>query len=191
MADSDNDQTIKTFKSVDSNGNELAPFANLNTTSIQNVEYAFGGLYLNRYFNSSGAAAAASAADFLFDTLLGDPASAVTYNSSYNTYGNSIKELNMSGFNFSKLRSMDWMFANCQGVEKIKFDDNFDTSNLYSMEGVFNNCENCKEISGLAGSKVNTINVDNMDNLFQGCSHLTSLDLSKFDTRNVYKNEEM
>ena len=82
------------------------------------------------------------------------------------------------------------MFANCQGVEKIKFDDNFDTSYLNSMEGVFNNCENCKEILGLAGSKVNTINVDNMDNLFQGCSNLTSLDLSKFDTRNVYKNPE-
>lgn len=186
MADSDNDQTFETFKSVDANGNEVAPFANLNTTSISNTEYAFGGLYLDKYFKKK-AEKKEKAEKRLSDSLFGDPAVNLQYNRAYNTYGNSIKHLNLSGFDFSKLHRIAYMLSNCQGVEDITFGSDVDTSNIFSMEGLFNNCENCVNIYGL--EKFNTQSVDNMNYLFQGCSHLEKLDLSSFDTRNVVKNE--
>lgn len=106
MADSDNDQTIETFKSVDPQGNQLAPFANLNTANLRNVEYAFGGLYLDRYFENSGWGPLPVLLPVSNNTLSGTNGM-VVYNSSYNTYGNSITNLDLSGFDFSNLKNMD------------------------------------------------------------------------------------
>ena len=50
------------------------------------------------------------------------------------------------------------------------------------MDYMFNNCSN---LTSLDVSKFDTQNVTSMWTMFKGCSSLTSLDLSNFDTQNV------
>ena len=57
-----------------------------------------------------------------------------------------------------------------------------DTSNVTDMNNVFNSCS---ALTSLDVSKWNTSNVTNMKNMFYSCNALTSLDVSKFDTSNV------
>ena len=56
------------------------------------------------------------------------------------------------------------------------------TSNVVSMESMF---EGCSNLTSLDVSSFNTSNVTNMSNMFNVCSGLTSLDVSNFDTSNV------
>ena len=57
------------------------------------------------------------------------------------------------------------------------------------MQGLFNECNNLKEIKGI--NSFNTIKVNNMNVLFQGCKSIEYLDLSNFNTFNVSDMEYM
>ena len=57
-----------------------------------------------------------------------------------------------------------------------------DTSNVDNMYQMFNGCRN---LTSLDVTSLNTSNVDNMHQMFNGCRSLTSLDLSNFDTSQV------
>ena len=56
------------------------------------------------------------------------------------------------------------------------------------MDKMFNNCSG---LTSLDISKFNTSNVINMSGMFNSCSGLTSLDLSNFDTSNVMNMQSM
>ena len=74
-------------------------------------------------------------------------------------------------------------FANdISNLISINFNDIFNTSNVTNMEGMFNSCSS---LTSLDLSRFNTSNVANMENMFSGCSSLLSLDLSSFNTANV------
>ena len=47
------------------------------------------------------------------------------------------------------------------------------------MDNMFNGCES---LTSLDLSNFNTSSVENMENMFNGCKSLTSLDLSNFNT---------
>lgn len=66
---------------------------------------------------------------------------------------------------------------------------NFDSSNVTSMKGMFSNCFKLKRIVGL--ELLNTSKVTDMSWMFQICSVLESVDLSKFNTSNVTNMENM
>ena len=68
-------------------------------------------------------------------------------------------------------------------IKNIVFEDNFKTYAPTSLREFFNGCETLETISGL--EYLNTEKVTEMDNMFNGCSALTSLDLTKFNTANV------
>ena len=68
-------------------------------------------------------------------------------------------------------------------IKNIVFEDNFKTYAPTSLREFFNGCETLETISGL--EYLNTANVEFMDNMFNGCSALKSLDLTKFNTANV------
>jgi surface protein len=74
------------------------------------------------------------------------------------------------------------MFWDCSSLKSIDFGNSFDTSNLKTMYCMFNGCSS---LTSLDLSSFDTSNVTNMDCMFDGCSSLTSLDLSSFDTSNV------
>ncbi len=73
--------------------------------------------------------------------------------------------------------------TNYSSIKNIVFDESFKTYAPTSLSGFFNGCETLETISGL--EYLNTANVEYMDNMFNGCSALTSLDLTKFNTANV------
>ena len=68
-------------------------------------------------------------------------------------------------------------------IKNIVFEDNFKTYAPTSLREFFNGCETLETISGL--EYLNTANVEFMDNMFNGCSALKSLDLTNFNTAKV------
>ena len=115
-----------------------------------------------------------------------------------------IIEIDLSEFDFSKVKRTNFMFSNCYSLKSINF-KNVDTSQVTRMNRMFENCLSLSsiDVSNFDTSKVEwmnhlffgcssltTINISNfnssittdMEYLFSGCSLLTSIDLSKFDT---------
>ena len=74
------------------------------------------------------------------------------------------------------------MFHYFVNLQKIDFGNCFDTSNVVSMGGMF---EDCSSLTSLKLGKLDTSNVTDMSSMFSGCSSLTSLDVGGFDTSNV------
>ena len=68
-------------------------------------------------------------------------------------------------------------------VTKVIFDSSFANARPTSTFGWFGNMENLQSITGIGN--LNTSNVTYMVYMFNGCSRLTSLDLSSFNTANV------
>jgi len=81
--------------------------------------------------------------------------------------------------------SITYMFASKvsgNNIRSIIFEPNIDTSGIYAMAGMFNNCTS---LTSLDISNLDTSSVTNMQNMFRNCNSLTSLDLSNFKTSNV------
>ena len=82
---------------------------------------------------------------------------------------------------------MSEMFDGCRSLKSLDL-SNFDTSKVTSMECMFRYCDS---LTSLDVSNFNTSNVTNMSQMFQSCKSLKSLDLSNFDTSNVTNMSEM
>lgn len=67
-------------------------------------------------------------------------------------------------------------------LQSIKFNNNYDTSNVINMAQMFTGCTS---LSDLDVSTFNTSNVIDMNNMFDDCQSLTELDITNFDTSNV------
>ena len=117
--------------------------------------------------------------------------------------------VDLSNLDTSNVTEMEYMFACCEqlkrikGIEKLKtnkvinmkgiFEEcceleeldlsNFDTSKVTDMKLMFSNCAKLKRIKGL--ENFNTSQVVDMQAMFQQCIGLEELDLSHFDTSNV------
>ena len=69
-----------------------------------------------------------------------------------------------------------------QGSEATKIEILSCGNNIENMRNMFSGCSS---LTNLDLSSLDTKNVTNMRNMFYGCSNLTELDLSKFNTSNV------
>lgn len=78
--------------------------------------------------------------------------------------------------------SYDYMFCNNPKVETIKFNKGIDTSNLTNTADMFSGCFH---LDSLDLSNLDTHNVTNMSGMFRDCTALTNLVLGSFDTENV------
>ena len=74
------------------------------------------------------------------------------------------------------------IFNNFIEIQFIDFGNNFDTSNVINMYGMFLDCQNVEYINL---KNFITNNVTNMHDMFRGCYNLKELDLSSFNTSNV------
>ena len=74
------------------------------------------------------------------------------------------------------------MFNACYKLKVIKGINRFNTINVEDMEGMFQLCENLEYIDL---SNFNTNNVKNMSHMFFGCSSLKKLNLYNFNFNNV------
>lgn len=107
----------------------------------------------------------------------------------------SLTELDVSAFDTSSAITMNHMFAGRTGnrnsspnLENIIFGDNFDTSNVTDMCGMF---YGCRKLTNLDLSFFKTQNVKNMSYMFMECENLTELDVSNFDTSQVTNMSQM
>lgn len=108
----------------------------------------------------------------------------------------SLKSIELSYFDTSKVENMAYLFHNCVSLIKINV-GNFNTSKVTTMEGMFSGSStqkkdlntfydyrmNLLEIIGL--DFWDTKNVTNMKKMFQMCVNLTSINLSSFNTEKV------
>ena len=78
-----------------------------------------------------------------------------------------------------KIKNADLMFYNITNLVSIKFSNNFFSSNLKSVYGLFKNCINLTYVN-FNGS---FSDIKNFSFFFQNCISLTSLDLSNIVTR--------
>ena len=78
-------------------------------------------------------------------------------------------------------KSCAYLFYNYSGNNK-DCAKNLDTSNVTNMNNMFSGCS---KLTSLDISGFDTSNVTNMTSMFNNCSKLTSLDVSNFNTSNV------
>ncbi len=92
-----------------------------------------------------------------------------------------LKNIDLSGIDFSTAPTLAYFFS---GTAITSIDlSSWDTSSNRSLSGMFSQCGSLTSVT--FGNNFNTENVTNMNNLFDGASSLTSVDLSMFDTRKV------
>ena len=94
--------------------------------------------------------------------------------------------LEVLDINTSGLTDCLSMFRYSKNLTSISCE--WDTSNVITMNGMFNGCNS---LASLDVSNFNTSNVTNMRNMFFNCINLTSLDVSNFNTSNVTSMEGM
>lgn len=94
----------------------------------------------------------------------------------------SLKTLDLSNLDTSRVDNMSDMFANCSGLTSLNV-SNWDTSQVTDMTAMFNRCTS---LVSLDLSNWDISHVQNISGMFQQCSGLTSLDLSHFDMTRAY-----
>ena len=94
-----------------------------------------------------------------------------------------LKEIKgINNFNTSNVIEIEAMFQDCNEIEFLDL-SKYDTSNIINMSWMFNGCMKLKEIKGI--NNFNTLNVTEMEAMFQDCNEIEILDLSKYDTSNL------
>ena len=119
------------------------------------------------------------------------------------TYCMNIKELDCSKMDVKNVTSAEDMFSCCIALSNLKLPvfseklvkiSGFNGVYLYDygynqqINGMF---ENCRSLTSLDLTPLNTTNVKGMDYMFAGCSGLTVLDLTPLDTSNVTDMDKM
>ena len=93
-----------------------------------------------------------------------------------------LASLDLSSFNTTNTSQVESMFQDCENLQNIKFSPDFTIAKVDNINRMFNGCSS---LTALDLSKFNTHQVKSMIGTFMDCSSLTKLDLSSFDTSNV------
>ena len=96
----------------------------------------------------------------------------------------SIKFINFTNIDTSKVTNMDSIFKRCKQLISLDL-KSFNTSNVQTMHGMFHYCDSLKYVDI---SNFDTSCVTNMRSMFSECISLESINLSNFNTSKV---EEM
>lgn len=98
-----------------------------------------------------------------------------------------VEEIDVSGFDTSRVTSMEMMFSQLEKVKKLDL-STFDTSNVINMRQMFGITDKLEELDL---SSFDTRNVTDMGSMFGSMSGIKTLDISNFDTSNVENFVEM
>ncbi len=94
----------------------------------------------------------------------------------------SLTSVDVENIGTGTLTSVTEMFSGCTSLDiEINFSDTFDTSAITDFENMFLNCG----ASGINAGQLDTTSAVSLENMFKGCSSLTSLDLSGWNLSNV------
>lgn len=98
-----------------------------------------------------------------------------------------LKTLNLNNFNTSDVTNMEGVFYFCQKLESIDV-SNFNTQKVTNMKRMF---ANCNVLNVIDVSNFDTPKVTSMQEMFSGCLSLASLDLRNFNTAEVTNMQAM
>ena len=98
----------------------------------------------------------------------------------------SLTSLDLSGFDMSNLQNASFMFMGCENLQYLKLFAT--TEKLQTLFGTFSDC---KKLTGLDISNLNTSSVTNMNSMFYQCESLSMVFLTNFDTSNVTNMNSM
>ena len=101
---------------------------------------------------------------------------------------NNLYELYIAGYGKIKLSEADSLFYNFSNTVTINFDNLIITDNVTTMPSMFFGCSSMTEIDL---SNFDTKKVTNMSAMFQRCSKLTNINISSFDTSNITNMSNM
>ena len=93
-----------------------------------------------------------------------------------------LASLDLSSFNTANTSYVESMFQDCENLQNIKFSPDFTIAKVDDISHMFSGCSS---LTALDLSMFNTSQVKKMIWTFMDCSSLTKLDLSSFDTANV------
>ncbi|MDR3241479.1 MAG: DUF285 domain-containing protein [Lactobacillaceae bacterium] len=96
---------------------------------------------------------------------------------------NALQSLDLSDFKTDLVTNMNHMFYQCRSLKQLDV-SSLKTNIVTNMIGMFQNCNQLQQITGL--TSFNTSSVNYMSSMFNSCSSLQQLDLSSFDTTNLY-----
>ncbi len=158
-------------------------------TTIEGIEYLNTSDVTDMVFMFRGCSNLTSLDLSQFDTKKVESMKGMFYGCS------SLTELDLSSFNTSAVTDMMYMFgmdintnASSPQLASITFGENFTTENVTNMNFMF---QDCSRLTSLDLSKFNTGKVTGMANMFDGCSGLTTLDLKNFNTSSVTSMDQM
>ncbi|MBR1788403.1 MAG: BspA family leucine-rich repeat surface protein [Bacteroidaceae bacterium] len=100
----------------------------------------------------------------------------------------SLQNLDLSGFDTSKASDMHGMFEGCSSLTTLDL-SNFDLSGInhsYGLMAMFRNCTSLTSVN-IQG----TIDNNDVESMFEGCTSLYTLDLSRFNTKNCWDAQLM
>lgn len=100
---------------------------------------------------------------------------------------NSLKKLDISGWNVSDIECMSSMFCSCFSLEELDI-SRWNVSKVNDMVYMFKNCTSLETLD-VCGWNVS--NVENMECMFNGCSSLKELDVSKWNVSKVKDMTDM
>ncbi len=138
--------------------------SNFNTSNVTNMESMFYGCTKLKSLNLSG----------------WDTSKVTIMYQMFHTSG--LNDIDLSSFNTSKVTNMQQMFYRMPNIKNLDL-SSFDTSNVTNMYQMFQKNSNLESIN--FGEQFDTGKVTNMNGMFDGCTKITTLDLSTFDTKNV------
>ena len=96
----------------------------------------------------------------------------------------SITKIDISSWDFSKVKTIHGMFKNLNNLKEIVFPDKINLLNCKDMSQLFIGCTN---LTKLNINDWNVKNVENISGMFCRCNKISNLDLSKWDIGNVKK----
>ncbi len=131
----------------------------------------------------------------------------------------SLSDLNVSDWDTSKVKDMGEMFYECQSLKSLTFGDNWNTSNVTNMSHMFSGCSNLETIDGIGLGSNNVVssfsdlfsgltqlksvtfntpasgaefsNLSTTQNMFNGCSSLTEVNLGNWKLPNLTNTDSM
>jgi len=100
--------------------------------------------------------------------------------------------IDASGWDTSEVTSMEEMFNDCRALTLIRGIANWNTSKVTTIQKMFGvSSYPCGNITSLDLSNWDTSSVTNMNQAFNGLTNLVTIDLSNFDTTNVTNMDSM
>lgn len=100
-----------------------------------------------------------------------------------------LRKIDLTFFNFNKIRKTNFMFGNCKYLTFLDMDNETEIK-LNEMVGMFFDCQSIKELNL---TMINTKNVKNFNSLFYNCKNLQNIIVNPaiFKTNNVTNYNKM